>query len=88
LNASGPREAACGGEQSGVRSGHLRLLSPPSDALESGSVRSGCSTVASAPVDDVEAALRLALESWTASGDRSALRRQLLTLLMLLETKG
>jgi hypothetical protein len=39
-------------------------------------------------VDDVEAALRLALESWTASGDRSALRRQLLTLLMLLETKG
>jgi hypothetical protein len=39
-------------------------------------------------VDHVEAALRRAMESWAASGDRSALRRQLLALLVLVETKG
>jgi hypothetical protein len=39
-------------------------------------------------VDDVEVALRLALESWAASGDTAVLRRQLLTLLMVVETKG
>ncbi len=88
MNASRPGEAGRGEERAGGGSGHLRLLSLPSDAPENGGVRPGCSTVASGPVDEVEAALRGALESWAGSGDRSALRRQLLTLLMVVETKG
>jgi hypothetical protein len=88
LNASGPGEVGRVGKQSGAVSGHLRLLSLPSDAPDNGSARSTCSTVASGLSDEVASALRKAMDGWTESGDRSGLRRELLALLMLVETDG
>jgi len=59
----------------------------PPRAPESGGVSYTCSTVA---CDErrVAEALRKAISDWVASGDRSTLRRQLLALLMLVETAG
>jgi hypothetical protein len=58
LNASGPGKVGRVGEQSGAVSGHLRLLSLPSDAPDNGSGRSAFSTVASGLSDEVASALR------------------------------
>ena len=88
LNASGLGKAQGGGEQLEAVSGHWRLLSPPSYAPDNGSGRSACSTVASGLSDEVASALRKAMDGWTESGDRPGLRRELLALLMLVETDG
>ena len=65
-------------------------MSATPDAPESGSARSTCSTVAcdEGRDDAVAEALRKAMSDWIASGDRSILRRQLLALLMLIDTAG
>ena len=86
MNASGPGKAHGGGEQLDAVSGHLRLLSPPSDAADDGSGRSACSTVASGLSDEVASALRKAIDGRAESGDRPGPRRELLALLMLVET--
>jgi hypothetical protein len=68
----------------------LRVVPAALDAPESGSVRATCSTVArdAGRYDEVAEVLGKAMSGWTTSGDRPTLRRQLLALLMLVETGG
>jgi hypothetical protein len=80
-----PAGAVAGGcEQSGAVSGHLRLVTAPSGAPESGGASDTCSSVARR-ADEVVAGLERAMEQWMKSRDRSALRQHLLALLMLVE---
>ena len=91
MNMPGPGAVQRGPERSGPISGHLRVLPTVPDAPESGSARSTCSTVACCAgrgAAEVAEALRKAMGDWAASGDRPTLRRQLLALLMLVETAG
>ena len=90
LNTSGPGAVERGTERSGLISKHLRVVSAAPHAPESGSARSTCSTVVSEQDrrHEVAEALRKAMIDWSTSGDRSSLRRQLLALLMLVETVG
>lgn len=86
----GPGAVERSPEQSAPISGHLRVVPAVPGAPDSGSVRSTCGTVAgnAARGDEVAEALRKAMRDWSTFGDRSSLRRQLLALLMLVETAG
>jgi len=75
------------GEQSGAVSGHLRLVVPAVELPQKASAQPACSIVASAAADPVGAALQVALSGWASSHDRVALRRQLVGLLMLVESE-
>jgi len=90
LNACGPGAVERTPERLGPSSEHLRVVPAVPDAPESGSARLTCSIVASEQDrrHEVAEALRKTMSVWSTSGDLSSLRRQLLALLMLVETSG